>query len=93
MMGSWIAGGGLLAARPAAAQPKANMAENLGPAAQIEETGKASVVTPNGLSLPFRVVEGVKVFHLIAEPVEHEFAPGLKASCWACGQKPAAGDP
>src|SRR5690242_10185457 len=40
------------------------------------------VITPNGLSLPFRVVDGVKVFHLIAEPVNHEFAPGLKAQCW-----------
>lgn len=41
------------------------------------------VVTPNGWTLPFKVVEGVKVFHLIAEEVmDHEFAPGLKAHCW-----------
>jgi FtsP/CotA-like multicopper oxidase with cupredoxin domain len=40
------------------------------------------VVTPNGATLAFEVVDGVKVFHLIAEEVEHEFAPGLKASCW-----------
>jgi len=40
------------------------------------------VVTPNGTSLPFRVVDGVKVFHLIAEEVEHEFSPGLTARCW-----------
>lgn len=39
-------------------------------------------ITPNGATLPFRVVEGVKVFHLIAEEVDHEFAPGLKAKCW-----------
>ncbi len=39
-------------------------------------------ITPNGATLPFRVVDGVKVFHLIAEEVEHEFAPGLKAQCW-----------
>ena len=42
----------------------------------------APVITPNGEALPFRVVDGVKVFHLIAEEVEHEFAPGLKAKCW-----------
>ena len=24
----------------------------------------------------------MKVFHLVAEEVEHEFAPGLKAHCW-----------
>ena len=27
-------------------------------------------------------MDGVKVFHLIAEPVVHEFAPGLVANCW-----------
>src|SRR5205823_4396897 len=35
-----------------------------------------------GRTLPFKVVDGVKVFHLVAEVVEHEFAPGLKATCW-----------
>jgi FtsP/CotA-like multicopper oxidase with cupredoxin domain len=44
--------------------------------------GTPSVVTPNGRTLPWRVVKGVKVGHLIAEPVEHEFTPGLKATCW-----------
>lgn len=40
------------------------------------------VITPNGVALPWKLVDGVKVFHLIAEEVEHEFAPGLKAKCW-----------
>ncbi len=40
------------------------------------------VVTPNGAALPFRIVDGYKVFHLIAEEVEHEFAPGLSAQCY-----------
>lgn len=40
------------------------------------------VVTPNGTTLPYRIVDGVKVFHLIAEDVHHTFAPGLKAHCW-----------
>ena len=40
------------------------------------------VITPNGWTLPFKVVDGVKVFHLVAEEVEHEFAPGLHAKCW-----------
>jgi FtsP/CotA-like multicopper oxidase with cupredoxin domain len=48
------------------------------------EPGKdyTPVVTPNGETLPFKIVEGVKVFHLVAEEVRHEFAPGLTASCW-----------
>jgi manganese oxidase len=40
------------------------------------------VVVPGGVKLPWKIVDGVKVFHLIAEEVEHEFAPGLKARCW-----------
>jgi FtsP/CotA-like multicopper oxidase with cupredoxin domain len=40
------------------------------------------VITPNNVSLPWKIVDGVKVYHLIAEPVDHEFAPGLRAKCW-----------
>ena len=40
------------------------------------------VVVPNGTTLPWRIVDGAKVFHMVAEEVEHEFAPGLKATCW-----------
>jgi FtsP/CotA-like multicopper oxidase with cupredoxin domain len=40
------------------------------------------VITPDGVALPFRVVDGVKVFHLVAEEVEHEFAPGMKVKAW-----------
>lgn len=48
------------------------------------EPGKdyTPVVTPNNVSLPWKIVDGVKVYHLVAEEVEHEFAPGLKARCW-----------
>src|SRR5258707_3628502 len=48
------------------------------------EPGKdyTPVITPNGSALPYKVVQGVKVFHLIAEEVDHEFAPGLRAHCW-----------
>jgi hypothetical protein len=41
------------------------------------------VVVPTGYTLPFKVVNGVKVFHLIAEEVEHYFDSGLRAACWA----------
>ena len=49
-----------------------------------EQTARntSALVTPNGSSLPWKMVDGVKVFHLIAEEVEHEFAPGLVATCW-----------
>jgi FtsP/CotA-like multicopper oxidase with cupredoxin domain len=37
---------------------------------------------PNGAKLPYKIVAGVKVFHLVAEEVDHEYAPGIKARCW-----------
>ncbi len=40
------------------------------------------VIVPNGTKAPWKIVNGVKVFHLVAEEFEHEFAPGLKAFCW-----------
>lgn len=47
------------------------------------------VVTLNGWSLPWRMNSGVKEFHLIAEPVVRELAPGMKANLWGYnGQSP-----
>lgn len=41
------------------------------------------VTTPNGWTLPYSIVKGVKVFHMTAEEVQkHEFAEGLVADCW-----------
>jgi FtsP/CotA-like multicopper oxidase with cupredoxin domain len=40
------------------------------------------VFTPNGVTLEYRLIDGVKVFHLTAGEIEHEFAPGLKAHLW-----------
>ncbi len=47
------------------------------------------VVTLNGWTLPWRMNAGVKEFHLIAEPVVREMAPGFKAHLWGYnGQSP-----
>jgi manganese oxidase len=40
------------------------------------------VVTLNGWSLPWRMRDGVKEFHLVAEPVVREIAPGMTAKLW-----------
>lgn len=40
------------------------------------------VVTLNGWTLPYEMNEGVKEFHLIAEPVVREFSPGMVVNCW-----------
>jgi len=94
--GAAMAGAALLASRGTAAvaqerQPS-DAAENLAankPAGPQEAqppgqpgTDYTPVVVPNGWTLPFKVVDGVKVFHLVAEEVYHEFAPGLRAHCW-----------
>jgi FtsP/CotA-like multicopper oxidase with cupredoxin domain len=41
-----------------------------------------TVITPNGARLPWKVVDGVKVFHLFAEPVEHTMVDGLVIEAW-----------
>lgn len=40
------------------------------------------VVVPNGSTLPFEKKGGVKIFHLVAEPVKHTIAPGLEIEAW-----------
>ena len=40
------------------------------------------VITLNGWSLPFRMNNGVKEFHLVAEPVVREISPGMTAKLW-----------
>ena len=40
------------------------------------------VLTLNGWSLPWRMRDGVKEFHLVAEPVTRELAPGMTARLW-----------
>lgn len=44
--------------------------------------GHRPVRTLNGWTLPWRRVNGAKEFHLVAEEIEHEFAPGCVAKCW-----------
>jgi len=47
------------------------------------------VVTLNGWTLPWRMNQGIKEFHLVAEPVVREMAPGFKAHLWGYnGQSP-----
>ena len=47
------------------------------------------VVTLNGWSLPWRMNNNVKEFHLVAEPVVRELAAGMTANLWGYnGQSP-----
>ena len=44
--------------------------------------GAHTLVVPNGSLLPWKLVDGVKVFHLRAEAFKHEIAPGLEIEAW-----------
>ena len=47
------------------------------------------VATLNGWSAPWRMKDGWKEFHLIAEPVRAQLAPGMSAHLWGYnGQSP-----
>lgn len=53
------------------------------PKSQNEKKLKfTSVITPNVGSLPWTMDGSTKVFHLIAEPIKREFAPGFWVNCW-----------
>jgi len=40
------------------------------------------VIVPDGHTLAFESRGGVKIFHLVAEPIRHQFAPGLDVEAW-----------
>ena len=75
-----------------AAVPEAPSADSAATAAPlVPPNGRPydPVVTLNGWTLPWRMNDGVKEFHLVAEPVEREFAPGMTARLWGYnGQSP-----
>jgi FtsP/CotA-like multicopper oxidase with cupredoxin domain len=41
-----------------------------------------TVITPNGARMPWKNVDGIKVFHIVAEPVQHEIVEGLDIEAW-----------
>lgn len=58
----------------------------------IPNTGRPylPVTTLNGWSLPWRMNNNLKEFHLVAEPVKREMAPGMVANLWGYnGQSPS----
>src|SRR5690349_18655323 len=87
-----VLGAGLISRTDAASLPEAPVradAKTQSPLVPSSGRPYNPVVTLNGWSLPWRTKDGVKEFHLIAEPVEREIAPGMKANLWGYnGQSP-----
>lgn len=52
------------------------------PSEPTRRDSPSRVITPNGRTLPYKMKNGVKEFHLTAEPVMQEFAPGMSVKCW-----------
>ncbi len=60
-----------------------NMARAQESAAPQKQSGSPWPVKPlNGSVLPYRMMDGVKEFHLTAEAFDQEFAPGMSVKCW-----------
>ncbi len=71
-----LAAGGLSIARDAVAKAVAVQQPIVAPG------GQRAVLTPNGSSLPWTIVNGVKVGHLVVSEFDHEIAPGLTIRAW-----------
>jgi hypothetical protein len=78
LLGSGLAGASTAASQDRSEATTSELAhEAPHDAAQQVATEASRLVVPNGATLPHRVVNGVKVFHLVAEEFDHEIAPGL----------------
>jgi FtsP/CotA-like multicopper oxidase with cupredoxin domain len=90
--GAAVVGAALVSKAQAASLPEAPVqtkAATQPPLAPPNGRPYLPVVTLNGWTLPWRVKDGWKEFHLVAEPVRRELAPGMVANLWGYnGQSP-----
>src|SRR5262245_40504420 len=87
LLGAGVVSRAAAAAIPEAAYPKGPATEP--PRPPPDGRPFNPVVTLNGWSAPWRLNGGVKEFHLVAQPVVRELAPGMKANLWGYnGQSP-----
>jgi FtsP/CotA-like multicopper oxidase with cupredoxin domain len=88
-----LAGAGLVSGRAQAAAipeaPTTSSPKMQPPLMPTSGPDYQPVVTLNGWTLPWRMNGDWKEFHLVAEPVVRELAPGMKANLWGYnGQAP-----
>ncbi|OGP22414.1 MAG: copper oxidase [Deltaproteobacteria bacterium GWA2_65_63] len=90
--GAAVVGAALVSKAQAASLPEApirNQAMTQPPLVPPNGRPYQPVVTLNGWTLPWRMKDGWKEFHLVAEPVKREIAPGMTANLWGYnGQSP-----
>ncbi len=73
---------GVLAAAVSSVSTEANAQEAPRKPSASGRENYVPVRTLNGWTLPYTMKGGVKEFHLVAEEIDHEFAPGSVAKCW-----------
>ena len=78
-LGSLATAAGALIAPTSAARATDTSPASAAPDARHAYT---PVRTLNGWALPYALRDGVNEFHLVAEEIDHEFAPGCRAKCW-----------
>jgi FtsP/CotA-like multicopper oxidase with cupredoxin domain len=90
--GAAVVGAALVSKAQAASLPEApvrNRAMTQPPLAPPNGRPYQPVVTLNGWTLPWRMKDGWKEFHLVAGLVQREIAPGMVANLWGYnGQSP-----
>jgi FtsP/CotA-like multicopper oxidase with cupredoxin domain len=90
--GAAVLGASLVSKAQAASLPEAPIQSKAGTQTPlVPPNGRPyqPVVTLNGWTLPWRMKDGWKEFHLVAEPVKREIAPGMTANLWGYnGQSP-----
>jgi hypothetical protein len=74
-------GAGVFAGSNVSAQHEHHVTSTTSPAATVTG-GRASIETPDVPNLPFRLIDGVKEFHLMAEVVRTQFLPGKVVDAW-----------
>ena len=79
---NWFRWAGLGALAPVALGARQALADVKAIEPLSSGQGYTPVRTLNGWTLPHKMVNGVKEFHLVAEEIEHEFGPGCRAKCW-----------
>jgi len=90
--GATVLGASMVSKAGAATLPEAHVHTSSATAVPLTpDSGRPynPVVTLNGWTLPWRMKDGIKEFHLVAEPVVRELAPGMQANLWGYnGQSP-----
>ncbi|HEX8795801.1 MAG TPA: copper oxidase [Polyangiaceae bacterium] len=82
LSGAAVLGGAVLAQARKAFADEAPAPVPPSPMPRRAAEGYMPVVMPNGATLPWRMENGAKAFHLVAEPVKREFARGMVVDCW-----------